>query len=63
MSAYLQLGRWVEEELVSQEGRTGSEYDLVPPERLVVGDDGDITEMLTSPQSIHVPQGRVSVTR
>lgn len=34
------------------------------PERLVVvGDDGDITEVLAGPQHVHVLQGGVSVAR
>lgn len=48
--AYLKLGGWVEEELVPQEGRAGSQHDLMSLERLVVaGHDGDVTEVLAGP--------------
>lgn len=62
--AYLKLGGWIEEELVPQKGRAGSQHHLVSPECLIVtGHNSDITEMLAGPQGIHVLQGRVPMTR
>ena len=62
--AYLKLGGRVEEELVPQEGRAGSQHNLMSFECLVVaGHDGDVTEVLAGPQCIHVLQGRVAVAR
>lgn len=50
-SAYLKLGGRVEEELVPQKGRTGSQHHLVSPECLIVAShNGDIAEMLAGPQ-------------
>lgn len=62
--AYLKLWGRVEEELVPQEGRAGSQHHLMSFEcQVVAGHNGDVAEVLAGPQCIQVLKGRVPVAR
>ena len=53
--AYLELWGRVEEELVPQERRAGSQDNFMAPEGLVVaGHNSDVTELLAGPQCVQV---------
>lgn len=62
--SHLKPWRGVEQKLISQEGRAGSQHHLMTFEYLVVaGHDGDVAEMLAGPERVHVLQGGVAVPR